>query len=110
MKSSRSRKYSMEESDFVLSVLGSLSYRFERNNSYNDQLLKREGVIVSKIRRQLRSKKGRSDACKWLLDRLLRLSDKDKFHYSVVYEENGQVHYSLYSETEWKLRGLIDNE
>lgn len=109
MKSSRSRKYSMEESDFVLSVLGSLSYKFERNG-YNDQFLKREGVIVSKIRRQLRSKKGRSDACKWLLDRLLSLSDKDKFHYSVVYEENGQVHYSLYSETEWKLRGLIDNE
>lgn len=109
MKSSRSRKYSMEESDFVLSVLGSLSNKFERND-YNGPLLKREGVVVSKIRRQLRSKKGRSDACKWLLDRLLRLSDKDKFHYSVVYEENGQVHYSLYSETEWKLRGLIDNE
>lgn len=109
MKSSRSRKYSIEESDFVLSVLGSLSYKFERHG-YNDYLLKREGVIVSKIRRQLRSKKGRSDACKWLLDRLLRLSDKDKFHYSVVYEENGQTICSTYSEVEWKLRGLIKNE
>lgn len=109
MKSSRSRKYSIEESNFVLSVLGSLSYKFE-TRGYNEYLLKREKDVVSKIRRQLRSKKGRSDACKWLLGRLYKLSDKDKFHYFVVYEEDGQTICSTYSEVEWKLRGLIKNE
>ena len=109
MKSNRSRKYSMEESDFVLQVLSSLSFGFERHG-YNDPLLKREGVIVSKLRRQLRSKKGRSDACKCLLDRLYSLSDKDKFHYSITYKENGVTLYNTYSEVESKLRGLIYNE
>lgn len=103
MKSSN--KYSLKESDFVLSVLNCVSYKYR---CYNESTAIQEDIVLRKVRRQLRSKNGRSDACKFLLNRLYRLSAKDRFHLFVTYEENGKTHCNTFSEVESKLRGLIE--
>lgn len=83
MKSLNKYPLDSEGTIFLYEVMNKLVFETDRH--------------MTELKRQIRSINGRKEACRFLLNKMYKLSAKEKFHYFLVYETKKDTKYMTYS-------------
>lgn len=91
MKSLNKYPLNSEGTIFLYTVMSNLVFETDRH--------------MTELKRQIRSIKGRKEACRFLLKKMYQLSDKDKFYFAIGYSlPYGGIKCMSYSSVVMELR------